>query len=189
MIKEKSEKSHSENIELFVWKSSEGRLGFDTDQRGIEFVTNFLQGVGTVLFPTFQKIVSSEDIESSINDFRGVSFFNNNNGIEKELAAYEDYLKVTKKNTILKRLGKHVAEISEPRISRFKIDGRYTDSFWNFIEEKRMNFVIWDWSDFGIYFYCFADLFPVMDAYVKSIAENLEITYCIVNSINDMPYN
>ncbi|MCD8406239.1 hypothetical protein [Tenacibaculum finnmarkense] len=190
-FEEKFETPIKGGIRVYLWKSVNNSLGFNIDALGINFLKNMISKSSTFLSTNkgIELITKEEEkIDENINNFKGISLWDDKELIKKEYKLYEDFLKIEKKNELLKRFKKELIEVDEPRIIKWFDNERWNYEFLNFIQKNNLKFIVWDWSDFGIYFYeLYNDDFFLNK--VKDISNSLDIKVNEVSNIKDIPYN
>lgn len=188
-LTEKFDTIESKDISIYAWKSKSNRLGFDVDETGASFLRQLVADSKTILFPRILLIKDDRDTEKEISDFRGVSFWGINSEIEELYKEYEIFLALNARNKLLERYNKPMHEIPSPAISKWYAGEKYSPEFLQFCyKHDSVEFIIWDWSDFGIYFYQpFAS--ENIEKKISKLCADLSIELIKVNDILRMPYD
>ncbi|AXT61696.1 hypothetical protein D1816_15475 [Aquimarina sp. AD10] len=153
-IEEKFQTPINSTLSVYIWKSLDNSLGFNMDDQGSKFIKNLIEDSITILFSDFTRIESDKDIDININNFRGVSFWNKKELLLEEYDNYQTYKNDKKKNELLLRFNKPTKELNTPAlIDWFDENNKITYEFLAFCTKNEIDFIVWDWSDFGIYFY------------------------------------
>ena len=152
-LKEKFESIDTNDVEIFVWQNADKSLGFSDEEKGISLLKSFIKDAYSILFPTIKPIEKECDIDKHVNNFKGVSFWGNEEIVKHKYEEYLLYIKNEKKNRLLKRHNKKLIKNHKPSILEWYVNGHYTKAFTSFVENNKLNYVIWSFSDFGIYFF------------------------------------
>ena len=187
LIKEKFLQSDTTKIYMYVGKSADGTLGFDTNNTAVMFVERFLDQRVSVLFPSLEIIDSKEKIKKSIHNLRGISFLNNSELLKQEHDKYLLYENKRKKNVLLARYNKPVEQLEIPTICDWYDSStrRYSKEFLEYCRQHEINFIVWAFSAFGSYFFSF----KTVNDQVRAISDELGIDVTIVDDISKMPYH
>ncbi len=178
-----------DSMKLYVWKSSDESLGFNQDKEGMFFAESLISLFsGTVLFPEIKFINPTDKLEKHISNLRGITFFNSDVDFTHLKDEYERYIKETKKNIILSRYGKATKEISLPEVLSWNQNKRYTQAFFKYTEDKQLEYLIWDWSDLGIFFYTVSKSYEI-EQNIKKISKKLKIKLSVFTNMNEMPFH
>lgn len=187
LISEKFYQSPTNKICTYVYrKILNGELGFNTDDLAIKFVKELLNQRCTVLFPSLLMIDSPEKIEKNINMLRGITFLEKRELIEFEHNKYLEYESNNKKNALLARYKKPINHLEIPVILTWYDSKarKYTKEFMHYCESNDIEFIVWAYSDWGIYFFSFNNV----NSEVKNIANALNIPFVQVDNVVKMPY-
>lgn len=188
LLKEKFAVPKQKQLELFIWRSIDGSLGFNVDDDGNNFLKHLISETYTILLPTIIPIEGDGDITENINNFKGVSFLNNTDVPRKEYEQYLLFKTNEKKNRLLKKYNRRLIENQEPSISSWYINKRYTEQFDSFVEKYDLEYIIWSFSDFGIYFFHTLKTNSVLEK-VKKICSTYGYPIHKVSDIRNMPYH
>ena len=187
LIDEKFPSSKINEIQLFVWKSDSGVLGFDTDELSLRFVKEFIGDKITVAFPMLTLIDNKAFLKKSIGNLQGITFLNNDRLIKEEFGDYLTYERKKERNALLARYGKVTETLKMPGIVNWynSKHNNYTAQFMEFWSEHNLEFIVWAFSDFGIYFFSFKNI----DTDVEFLAKQLAVNFIRENNILNMPYH
>ena len=189
LVEEKFIKPLGSTIQEYNWKSGDGSVGFNIKGSALDFLKLFLDNKPTVLYPGLKLIDTNENIEKNIHNLQGITFFNNSSLIKEEFSKYLLHLNKGKKNALLERYGKPIEVLQTPVISGwYNKERKYTEAFSNFCLINNVKFIVWAYSDSGIYFFNFCEIIKV-DSIVKELSDKLDLNFVKVNDIDKMPYH
>jgi hypothetical protein len=187
LVCEKFDSPNTKEVQIYVWKSLDGSLGFNCDDLSLRFVKEFIKNAITISFPDLQLIDNEKQIEKNIQNLIGITFFNNFNLIKEEFEKYKVYEEKKKRNSLLARYGKVTEELKVPILINWydNKEKKYTKAFLDYCINNRIEFITWAFSDFGIYFFSFSEI----NRNVEFIAEKLGVGFCKVDNMLKMPYH
>jgi hypothetical protein len=173
-------------VQLYVWKSWNGQLGFNINSESILFTQALIGDKLTILFPNLEIIDTVDLVLKKINNLRGITFLDHELEVRDIWLQFEKYKKDIKTNVLLERYGKSPTNVQRPIVLDWfdSNEGKYTASFLKFCNEKNIRFITWAFSDFGIYFFSFLDV----KAEILLSSEHLDVEIHEVDDINKMPY-
>lgn len=183
LVKETFEKWSKTEVQIYVWKSENASLGFDTDTKSQDFLKTLISDKVTISVPSFE--LYSNDVRKKI--FKGITFLDHTQLIKDTYQDYLDYLLKQKKNELLRRHNKEIVQLTPSQILNWydKSKHKYTSDFFEFTNSNNISYIIWAFSEFGTYFFTFNDLSHI----IKSSAKDLDIGFISVNDMLQMPYH
>jgi len=179
----------SNDVNLYMWKSIDRSVGFESDDDGIEFLNHLIADADTLLFPEIELVNSPEILRTKMYRLRGVSLWNAKSEIEKEYQKLQEFLRLKKKNELLTRYGKQPIELEEPVFFDWYRNKRYTDEFVDFCVRNEIEFIIWEQSDLGTTFFEFEKGDHFMLDKVNMIAKDLNVDVKTVFDVVNIPYH
>ncbi len=175
-----------EPIWMYVYKGTNNSLGFNVNAEGEEFVQEIISNAFTLILPDFYKIINKEDVKKRINNFRGISFYGNEEPLLKLHNEYLLYLKLKKKNILLERYNKETEKLIEPIIFNWFEDSKITNELIDFSKANNLEFIRWDWSNFGIHFYYLGKSFTIENR-IDKVCKKIGVQLKKVNYFNGIP--
>ncbi len=188
-VSEKFVKPLNQLIQIFYWKSDENGIGFNTDKYSLKFVKKMLDNKLSILFPSLKLIESNEDIEKNIHGLQGITFLNNLDKIKSEYDTYLVYEEQKKRNALLERYGKEIKELQSPALlGWYNQDRVYTELFSAYCIENQIKFIVWSYSESGIFFFNFSNVVR-FDQEIEVLSRQLYVTFNKVDEMSKMPYH
>jgi hypothetical protein len=178
--------SLGDTVNFYIWKSEDRSLGFEQDQDGMGFMRELLSNSKTLLFPNMEFLNSSEKLDNYLYRFKGLTFFDNLEVVQKEIDSYNKYLEVVRKNNLLFKFGRTLIELPEAQILKWYVDSEYTSEFVDFTLENNMSYIVWKSSDLGICFFDFNDN-KILNR-VNEIIDKKGIESNIITDVNQIPF-
>jgi hypothetical protein len=180
--------SDKEKVEIFVWQNFDRRLGFSESEEAIQFLINFLNSTYTVLFPKIELIENEEYLKKNVYNLKGISFWNKKELVKERYREWYSYIQQEKKNRLLKKYSKELTETRKPKILEWFVKNKYTEKFHTFINANNIEYVIWAYSDFGIYFYHIPNSDFISNR-IKDLCAESKYEYCQVDNMMEIPHH